>query len=71
MLILHLRSHEYLTINDNITIQVDRTGPEQTTLAIDAPREIPVVRGTLLERAGKAPPACLERGKKPRVKISS
>lgn len=49
MLILHRRKGESLSINDNITLTVVDTGTDWVKLAIDAPKEIPVLRSELLE----------------------
>lgn len=51
MLILHRRKGESLSINDNITLTVVDTGTDWVKLAIDAPKEIPVLRSELLEAA--------------------
>ena len=45
MLVLGVRSGEYITIGQDIVIQV----------AVQAPRECPVVRGKLVESSGGAP----------------
>ena len=44
MLVLGVRSGEYITIGQDIVIQVVKAG-EVTRLAVQAPRECPVVRG--------------------------
>ena len=59
MLKLTLLPEEYLTINDNIVVQLLRTAGGRADLAVGAPREIPVVRGSVLERNGGERPACL------------
>ena len=56
MLKLSLAAGEYLTINGNIVVQVYRSEGGRSYLAIDAPREIPIVRGTVLEREGAQRP---------------
>jgi len=60
MLHLHLRENEYFTVNGDITIKVTTVEGKQTYLSIDAPREVPIVRGTVLERSGGARPACVD-----------
>ncbi|MCI8526088.1 MAG: carbon storage regulator [Oscillospiraceae bacterium] len=69
MLNLSLLPEEYLTINGNIVVQATRVAGGRTYLAIHAPREMPVVRGTVWEREGGERPACLTPpgGKRPRV----
>ena len=55
MLSLRLKSGEYLTIGDNIAVQVFRQRGDNIEVAIKAPREISVLRGQLLERAEERP----------------
>lgn len=59
MLCLSLVPGEYLTIGEDIVIQVDRAGADRCKLVIHAPREIPVLRGEVLERGGKPRPECV------------
>lgn len=51
MLILQRKKGESLSINDNITLTVVDAGTDWVKLAIDAPKEIPVLRSELLEAA--------------------
>ena len=55
MLNLNLKEGEYLTIGDNIVVQTFPYG-SQTQVLIDAPREIPILRGKLREKEGVAKP---------------
>ena len=59
MLKLTLLPEEYLTINDSVVIQLKRVAGGRADLAIDAPREFPILRGTVLERSGGQRPGCL------------
>ena len=59
MLKLSLAPGEYLTIWENVVVQVDRAENGRSYLAIDAPREVPIVRGAVREREGAQPPAKL------------
>jgi sRNA-binding carbon storage regulator CsrA len=59
MLKLTLLSNEYITINGDIVVQLSEIAGERAYLAIDAPRNVPIVRGTVLEREGVDRPACL------------
>lgn len=59
MLCLSLVPGEYLTIGEDIVIQLDRMGADRCKLVIHAPREIPIVRGEVLERNGGARPECV------------
>ena len=53
MLILQRRKGQSLTINDNITLTVVDTGTDWVKLAIDAPKEIPIMRSELKEAAAE------------------
>ncbi len=59
MLKLSLAPGEYLTIGENVVVQVYRAENGRTYLAIDAPREVPIVRGAVREREGAQPSAKL------------
>lgn len=61
MLAMHLRPEEYFTINGNIVVQMTRITGGRCCLAIDASRDIPIVRGKVLERTRGERPACLDR----------
>lgn len=52
MLKISLTQGEYLTIGGDIIVQLYRSEGGRSYLAIDAPREIPIVRGAVLEREG-------------------
>lgn len=60
MLHLNLREGEYITINDNVTIKIRSVEGKYAYLSIDAPREIPVVRGKVLERMGNKRPSWVD-----------
>ena len=53
MLILQRRKGQSLSINDNITLTVVDTGTDWVKLAIDAPKEIPILRSELKEAAAE------------------
>ena len=59
MLTLTLTEGEYMTIGDNIVVQISRTGENRCKLNVQAPREIPIVRGEVLERSGEERPDCV------------
>lgn len=58
MLVLSRKATERIHIGDDITIQVRRIAGNRVTLAIEAPRDVRILRGEL-EQATKAfePPA--------------
>ena len=51
MLILQRKKGESLSINHNITLTVMETGADWVKLAVDAPKEIPILRTELKEAA--------------------
>ena len=55
MLSLMLKSGEYLTIGENIVVQITEKSGGGFQVSVQAPREIPIVRGELLDRAGQRP----------------
>lgn len=59
MLFLQLKEGEYLTIGDNVVVQLSDASSSHCKLMIEAPREVSVVRGELLERAGAERPECV------------
>lgn len=61
MLKLSLAQGEYLTIGEDIVVQLYRSEGGRAYLAVRAPREVPVLRGTVSERSGAARPEGLVR----------
>ncbi len=59
MLSLGLKQGEYLTIGDNVVVQLDRISGDRCKLVVQAPREVPVVRGKALEQRGGKRPDCV------------
>ena len=64
MLSLQLKDGEYLTIGEDIVIQVFTNSTIK--MAIQAPREVPIVRGEVLERNGDRRPDCVVDLKAPK-----
>ena len=60
MLCLTLLPGEYLTIGSDVVVQLDRMSGDHCKLAIHAPREVPILRGEVLERQGGQRPACVK-----------
>ena len=71
MLSLQLNDGEYLTIGEDIVIQVFTNSAIR--VAVKAPREMAILRGEVRERGGKPCPQCLtdakeaNKGRKPKV----
>lgn len=59
MLFLQLKTGEYMTIGGNVIVQLNDVSGNRCKLMIEAPREVPVIRGELLERAGEERPECV------------
>lgn len=53
MLILQRRKGQSLSINNNIKLTIVDTGAGWVKLAIDAPKEIPILRTELVEAAAE------------------
>ena len=71
MLSLTVHPGEYITIGDDIVVQILKTG-EITRVAIEAPRELAIVRSKLVEEKGEAPgmhPAAAEGEKAPALDL--
>ena len=59
MLFLQLRFGEYLTIGDDIVVQVLQDPAGRVRVGVKAPRELTVLRGEVWERNGASRPAGL------------
>ena len=59
MLCLNLALGDYMTIGEEIVVQLDRISGDHCKLMVEAPREVPVFRGAVLERSGKKRPDCV------------
>ena len=59
MLSLTIAPGDYVTIGDNIVLQFDHMTAGHCDLVIQAPREIPILRGEVLERGGAKRPDCV------------
>ena len=68
MLSLHLLSGDYITIGDDIVVQVFQTG-SSFRVAVEAPKSVPIIRGELREKVSERPD-CIQRAyrKKPTQK---
>lgn len=59
MLCLNLAPGDYVTIGGNVVVQLDRISGDRCKLIMEAPREIPILRGAVLERTGGERPDCV------------
>ena len=56
MLSLMLKEGEYLTIGEDIVVQVFPDSKSRVRLAIKAPKDVPILRGDVRERTGARRP---------------
>ena len=63
MLCISMKVGEYFTVGDNTVIQFDDLVGERAKMMVTAPREVPILRGELVERSGKRPDCVLEKSK--------
>ena len=59
MLCLNLNQGEYMTIGEDVVVQLDHISGDRCKLVIHAPREVPILRGEVLERTGGQRPQCV------------
>ncbi len=60
MLRLTMTPDDYLIINDNIVLEIDRVAGGRAYISVYADRNIPVVRGEVFEKNGGERPGCLK-----------
>lgn len=60
MLCISMRAGDYFTVGENTVVQFDRLTGDRVHLTINAPREVPVLRGDVLERSGGQRPGCVK-----------
>lgn len=59
MLCISMKAGDYFKVGDNTVVQFDRLSGERVHLTINAPREVPILRGQVLERNGEKRPDCV------------
>ena len=62
MLCLNLNQGEYMTIGEDIVVQLYHISGDRCKLMVDAPKEITSLRGEVLERGGGQRPGCVFDG---------
>lgn len=60
MLCISLRAGDYVLIGGDTVVQYDHLKGDRLYLNITAPREVPILRGEVLERDGGRRPACVQ-----------
>ena len=61
MLSLQLKSGEYLSIGEDVSVQIFEQSGSTFRVSVNAPREIPILRGEVLERTEKRPDGIFEK----------
>ena len=61
MLSLQLKSGEYLSIGEDIAVQIFEQSGSTFRVSVKAPREIPILRGEVLERTENRPEGLLNK----------
>lgn len=59
MLCISMKAGEYFVIGEKTVVQYDRLSGDRVHLTINAPREVPILRGDVLERSGGKRPDCV------------
>lgn len=62
MLSLQLKTGDYMTIGEDVVVQLDRISGDRCKLMVQAPRDMAVLRGEVLERTGGERPECVVDG---------
>lgn len=60
MLCLGFVQGEYVTIGSEIVVKVQSVEGKRAFLSIEAPKDLSIVRGTVLERNGGVRPSCVD-----------
>ena len=59
MLTLRLKTGDYITIGDEVVVQLNHVSGDRCRLMVQAPRDMTVLRGEVLERTGGQRPECV------------
>ena len=59
MLRISMKVGQYFTVGSDTVVQFDHLSGERVHLTINAPREVPILRGEVPERNGGQRPACV------------
>lgn len=62
MLSLQLKTGDYLTIGEGVVVQLDRISGDRCKLMVQAPKDMTILRGEVLERTGGERPECVMNG---------
>ena len=62
MLSLQLKTGDYMTIGKDVVVQLDHISGDRCKLMVQAPRDMTILRGEVLERTGGERPECVVGG---------
>lgn len=62
MLSLQLKTGDYMTIGEEVVVQLDHISGDRCKLMVQAPRDMTILRGEVLERTGGERPECVVDG---------
>lgn len=62
MLSLQLKTGDYMTIGEDVVVQLDHISGDRCKLMVQAPRDMAILRGEVLERTGGKRPDCVFDG---------
>jgi carbon storage regulator CsrA len=62
MLSLQLKTGDYMTIGEDVVVQLDHISGDRCKLMIQAPKDMTILRGEVLERTGGERPECVFDG---------
>ena len=62
MLSLQLRTGDYMTIGDKVVVQLNHITGDRCKLMVEAPKDMTILRGEVLERTGGERPECVFDG---------
>jgi len=64
MLCISMKVGDYFTVGSDTVVQFDDLVGERARIMVTAPREVPILRGELVERSGQRPDCVLEKSKR-------
>ena len=62
MLSLQLKTGDYMTIGKEVVVQLDHISGDRCKLMVQAPKDMAILRGEVLERTGGERPECVFDG---------
>lgn len=63
MLVISVKPGDYFVVGDNIVVQIAECGPV-VRLAVQAPKDVPILRGAVYEEQNPTPPCVVHQRQK-------